>query len=82
LTHLHEEQRAQVESSLSQLVTQKGTWSNLLMRWRHKDGSERYTQSNAVPIFAENGELTGYRGSDHEIRLLKPYEQILVEATH
>jgi PAS domain S-box-containing protein len=82
LRHLHEEQRADIEASLSQLVTQKGTWSNLLMRWRHKDGSDRYTQSNAVPILDESGELIGYRGSDHDITLLKRYEQNLEEAKH
>jgi PAS domain S-box-containing protein len=82
LCHLHEEQRAHVEASLSQLVTQKGTWNNLLMRWRHKDGSDRYTQSSAVPIFNESGELIGYRGSDHDITLLKRYEQNLEEAKH
>ncbi|GGY00644.1 hypothetical protein GCM10007386_34420 [Pseudoduganella dura] len=82
LNHLHEEQRAHVESSLSQLVTKKGSWSNLLMRWRHKDGSDRYTQSNAVPILNEGGELIGYRGSDHDITLLKRYEQNLEEAKH
>jgi PAS domain S-box-containing protein len=80
LCHLHEEQRAHVEASLSQVVTKKGAWSNLLMRWRHKDGSDRYTQSNAVPIFDDSGELIGYRGSDHDITLLKRYEQNLEEA--
>jgi PAS domain S-box-containing protein len=82
LCHLHEEQRAHVEARLSELVTQKGTWSNLLMRWRHKDGSDRYTQSSAVPILDESGELIGYRGSDHDITLLKIYEQNLEEAKH
>jgi PAS domain S-box-containing protein len=82
LHHLHEEQRADVEASLSQLVAQKGTWSNLVMRWRHKDGSDRYTQSSAIPILDEDGELIGYRGSDHDITLLKRYEQNLEEAKH
>jgi PAS domain S-box-containing protein len=82
LRHVHEEQRADVEASLSQLVTQKGTWSNLQIRWRHKDGSDRYTQSSAVPILNESGDLIGYRGSDHDITLLKRYEQNLEEAKH
>jgi PAS domain S-box-containing protein len=82
LCRLHEEQRAHVEARLSELVAEKGTWNNLLMRWRHKDGSDRYTQSSAVPIFDENGELIGYRGSDHDITLLKLYEQNLEEAKH
>jgi PAS domain S-box-containing protein len=82
LRHLHEEQRETVEASLSQLVTQKGTWRNLVMRWRHKDGSDRYTQSSAVPILNESGDLIGYRGSDHDITLLKRYEQNLEEAKH
>jgi CheY-like chemotaxis protein/nitrogen-specific signal transduction histidine kinase/HPt (histidine-containing phosphotransfer) domain-containing protein len=35
-----------------------------------------------VPILNESGELIGYRGSDHDITLLKLYEQNLEEAKH
>jgi PAS domain S-box-containing protein len=82
LRHLHEEQRADIEARLAHVVAKKGTWRNLVMRWRHKDGSDRYTQSSAVPILNESGELIGYRGSDHDITLLKRYEQNLEEAKH
>jgi PAS domain S-box-containing protein len=77
---LHEDQQEVLKTELTKLVVVNGAWDNLVMRWRHKDGSERYTQSSAVPILSESGELMGYRGSDHDITLLKRYEQELEEA--
>ncbi|MDB5948509.1 MAG: sensor protein, partial [Massilia sp.] len=79
---LHAEVRAEVTNDLSTLTARKDTWSNLLLRWRHKDGSDRYTQSSAIPMLNEHGELLGYRGSDHDITLLKRYEQELEDAKH
>jgi PAS domain S-box-containing protein len=80
IQYMHPEQRETVAAELSELVAGQGTWTNLLLRWRHKDGSDRYTQSSAVPMLGEHGELLGYRGSDHDITLLKRYEQELQDA--
>jgi PAS domain S-box-containing protein len=82
LNYLHPAQQQDVEASLLALAAEKGTWTNLVLRWRHKDGSDRYTQSSAVPMLSDSGELLGYRGSDHDITLLKRYEQELEEAKH
>jgi two-component system sensor histidine kinase/response regulator len=80
LNLLHEDEQVEVAAGLTTLVAEKGAWDNLVMRWRHKDGSERYTQSSAVPVLSDSGELIGYRGSDNDITLLKRYEQELEEA--
>jgi PAS domain S-box-containing protein len=77
---IHPDEQLEVANTLAMLVEQKGTWTNLVLRWRHKDGSEHYTQSSAVPILGEDGELLGYRGGDHDITLLKRYEQELEDA--
>jgi PAS domain S-box-containing protein len=82
LNCLHADEQLAVAASLSALVAEKGTWSNMVMRWRHRDGSDRYTQSSAIPMLSERGELLGYRGSDHDITLLKRYEQELEEAKY
>jgi PAS domain S-box-containing protein len=79
---LHPDARQEVATELSRLAVGKGTWTNLVLRWRHKDGSDRYTQSSAVPMLSEHGELLGYRGSDHDITLLKRYEKELEDAKH
>ncbi|QOL49063.1 PAS domain S-box protein [Massilia litorea] len=79
---LHPDAQREVATELSRLAAGKGTWTNLVLRWRHKDGSDRYTQSSAVPMLSEDGKLLGYRGSDHDITLLKRYEQELEDAKH
>jgi PAS domain S-box-containing protein len=82
LNFMHADEQLGIANTLSMLVAEKKGWTNLLIRWRHKDGSDRYTQSSAVPTLSERGELLGYRGSDHDITLLKRYEQELEEAKH
>ncbi len=42
-------------------------WSNKVLRWIAKDGSTHYLESNATPIFDQEGKLTGFRGTDRDI---------------
>jgi PAS domain S-box-containing protein len=79
---MHPDEQKEIATQLTGLVAGKDAWTNLLLRWRHKDGSDRYTQSSAIPMLSEHGELLGYRGSDHDITLLKRYEQELEDAKH
>jgi two-component system cell cycle sensor histidine kinase/response regulator CckA len=51
---------------LAQAVAERKAWSGLTMRWRHKDGTYRYLESNAVPILGADGQLAGYRGTDRD----------------
>jgi len=64
---LHEEDRAEVNARLPQLIKEKKGWKGWVLRWRHKDGTYRYLESNASPIFDSDGELTGYLGADRDI---------------
>jgi PAS domain S-box-containing protein len=77
---LHPDAQHDVATNLSVLVAEKRSWTNLVLRWRHKDGGDRYTQSSALPVLGADGELLGYRGGDHDITLLKRYAQELQEA--
>jgi diguanylate cyclase (GGDEF)-like protein/PAS domain S-box-containing protein len=77
LSFMYEEDRAQIESVFSELIAEKRGWSNFVCRWRHKDGSLRYLESNIVPILDEAGELIGYRGTDHDITKQKQTENAL-----
>jgi signal transduction histidine kinase/ActR/RegA family two-component response regulator len=45
-----------------------------VVRWRHKDGSYRYLESDANPVLDESGELVGYRGVDRDITERKKAE--------
>ncbi len=42
-------------------------WRDLVLRWRHKNGSMRYLESDAVPIRGADGSLEGYRGADRDV---------------
>jgi two-component system, cell cycle sensor histidine kinase and response regulator CckA len=64
---LHPEERARVESLLRAKTAAGEGWTGLVLRWRHKDGSDRYLESNAVPILDSQGRLVGYQGSDRDI---------------
>lgn len=64
---LHEDDRKKVESLLPDFINRKCGWNGLLLRWRHKDGSYRYLESNAVPILDAQGDLRGFRGVDRDI---------------
>ncbi len=48
------------------LVNREG-WRNVVLRWRHRDGTYRELESCASPIFAADGSLRGFHGMDRDI---------------
>jgi PAS domain S-box-containing protein len=64
---MHPDDRQSVLSSFRDCVQKKEGWSGLLIRWRHRDGSYRYLESNGIPIVSSTGELEGFRGSDRDV---------------
>ena len=48
------------------LAAGKG-WINVESMFRHKNGSKVFVESSGIPIFDEEGKLSGYRGVDHNI---------------
>ena len=64
---LHEEDLREVTEVLPRLMAQKKGWAGWVLRWRHKNGSYRFLESNAQPIFNSAGEVLGYRGTDRDI---------------
>ena len=74
LLFMHEEDRIEIEEVLPKLVSEKKGWSELVLRWRHKNGTYRHLESNAVPILNDGGELLGYRGADRDITERKEVE--------
>jgi len=64
---IHDDDRRMVEANLPAWIAEKRGWSNLLVRWRHKDGTYRYLDSNAVPILSSENKLVGFRGVDRDI---------------
>jgi len=74
---IHEDDRQLTKETVEKCVADNCGWSNLLIRWRHKDGSWRYLESNSVPIFNAKGETTGFRGVDRDITERIKYEEAL-----
>jgi diguanylate cyclase (GGDEF)-like protein/PAS domain S-box-containing protein len=71
-----EEDMPKMKEILSRSVERKKGWSNLVLRWKHKDGTYRYLESNAAPIIDSDGSLTGFQGSGHDVT-----ERMLAEAS-
>jgi PAS domain S-box-containing protein len=64
---MHDEDRQMVEESFPNWIAERKGWRNLVIRWKHKDGSLRFLESNAEPAFDINGKITGFRGVDRDI---------------
>jgi PAS domain S-box-containing protein len=64
---MHPDDRQSVLLGFGACVQKKEGWSGLLIRWRHRDGSYRYLESNGIPILSSVGELEGFRGSDRDV---------------
>lgn len=76
---IHEEDRKFVESQLPKWIAGKKGWENLILRWKHKDGSWRWLESNSVPIINADGELTGFRGVDRDITERRLAEETILK---
>ncbi|MBN2593967.1 MAG: PAS domain S-box protein, partial [Sedimentisphaerales bacterium] len=77
---IHNDDRRMVESNLPTWIAEKRGWSDLMLRWKHKDGTYRYLESNAVPILSSENELFGFRGIDRDITGRKKAEESLRES--
>jgi PAS domain S-box-containing protein len=77
-----EEDIPKMTEMLVRAIEQKKGWSNLVLRWKHKDGTYRYLESNAVPIFDNAGVLKGFQGSDRDITQRIYAEQSLRESAN
>jgi PAS domain S-box-containing protein len=64
---MHPDDRQSVLSGFRACIQRKEGWTGLLIRWRHRNGSYRYLESNGIPIVSPGGELEGFRGSDRDV---------------
>lgn len=77
LSLLHEDDLPEAKELVLRCIEQKTGWSNVVLRWKHSDGTWRYLESNAVPILDSAGVLTGFQGSDRDITERKKSEEEL-----
>jgi two-component system cell cycle sensor histidine kinase/response regulator CckA len=71
---MHPQDRADVQAVRRERIARAEGWKGRIMRWRHRDGSWRYLESNAAPIVGPDGEVQGLIGSDRDVT-----ERILAE---
>jgi PAS domain S-box-containing protein len=64
---VHEDDRQRVMWLANDERVLKDGWSNIVLRWRHKDGSYRHLETSATPILDEAGKLRGFRGTDRDV---------------
>ncbi|MCP3954060.1 MAG: PAS domain S-box protein [Desulfobacterales bacterium] len=77
---MHTDSRNQAEATVAEAIAQKKGWTNLELKWLHKDGSTRLFQSSAHPAFDAEGNLVGISGIDHDITERKSVERALRES--
>jgi PAS domain S-box-containing protein len=63
----HDGDRAEVGRVRDQRLADREGWSDRVVRYRHRDGSDRWLESNAVPIVDDLGAITGFRGAARDV---------------
>lgn len=66
-TLIHPEERADSLRSRRADAREGGGWSGRVVRYRHRDGGDRWLESNAVAIEDEAGNGTGFRGAMRDV---------------
>jgi len=74
---MHEDDRREVARILPGYIREKRGWQGWLLRWRHKDGSYRWLESNARPMFDADRHVIGFRGVDRDVTQRKRIEEAL-----
>jgi diguanylate cyclase (GGDEF)-like protein/PAS domain S-box-containing protein len=69
IDYVHEADRRKAVEALQGAAAGRRGWQNLVLRWRHRDGSVRHLESTALPLVDSGGEVVGYRGADRDITL-------------
>lgn len=72
---MHSEDAHKVKAMLPEFIAQKKGWTGLVCRWKHKNGSYRFLESNSTPIINRDGELAGFWGADRDITERKDAEE-------
>ncbi|MDD5142215.1 MAG: PAS domain S-box protein [Methanoregula sp.] len=77
---MHPDDQEMVTDLLRSSIRDKKGWHNVVVRWRDKNGSWHYLESNSIPVFSSDGTLTGFRGADRDITRRMMAEQELRES--
>ena len=77
---MHPDDRGPAQQLVRQSIEQKTGWSKAAIRWLHKDGTVRFSESSAQPVLDPEGYLTGFSGIDRDITERKQLEEELAQS--
>ena len=66
---VHEDDIPASTAILEESIAEKKGWTNKIIRWKHRDGSIRYLESNATVLLDKAGEVCGFQGSDRDVTI-------------
>lgn len=78
-TLVHPDDLGLFGATFDQARAQQAGWRNVVIRWRHRDGSFRTMESSAAPVFDAGGQLRGFQGVDRDITERVQVQQALRE---
>jgi|GEM_PF-1484161 len=64
---MHPEDRYSIQNEFKKWKKKKVGWTNIVIRWKHKNGNYVYLESTAVPNFDDNNQLIGFQGVDRDV---------------
>ena len=77
---MHTDDLEAMKSMITESIEKKSGWSNVEIRWLHKDSSVRVFESSAKPLLDSNGEVSGFTGIDRDITEHKEAEKALLKS--
>ena len=64
---LDEKEREKQKQAMALRTAERTGWRGTVLKARHKNGSVRWLESNGMPLFGDDGSLTGFRGADRDV---------------
>ena len=64
---LHSHDADRLSAEMPALLDAGEGWSDVVARWRHRDGTYRWLESLAIPMRDRDGNQTGYSGIERDI---------------
>ena len=79
---VHPDDLALFRETIDTATNGKQGWTNVVLRWRHRNGQYRILESSASPMFDEAGNLIGFQGVDRDITERKQAEEHIEFLAH
>jgi diguanylate cyclase (GGDEF)-like protein/PAS domain S-box-containing protein len=79
---VHPDDLALFRKTIDAATTARQGWTNVVLRWRHRNGQYRILESNASPLFDDAGQLMGFQGVDRDITERRQAEERIEFLAH